>query len=94
MFASACTQRLESLSMRVFLPLQVVFEVSFNSARGGRVAVDDISFSPEFCSKDTGELQSATLCCDFKQVHFNVITSMIEGHDETAKISNVWRTQM
>ncbi|XP_068430389.1 MAM domain-containing protein 2-like [Clinocottus analis] len=33
--------------------VQVVFEVSFNSPRGGRVAVDDISFSPEFCSKDT-----------------------------------------
>lgn len=33
--------------------VQVVFEVSFNSPRGGRVAVDDISFSPEFCSTDT-----------------------------------------
>lgn len=40
---------------------QVVFEVSFNSARGGRVAIDDISFSPEFCSTDTGELQLQSL---------------------------------
>lgn len=34
---------------------QVVFEVAFNSARGGYVAIDDISFSPEFCHTDTGE---------------------------------------
>ncbi len=34
---------------------QVVFEVAFNSARGGYVAIDDISFSPEFCYIDTGE---------------------------------------
>lgn len=34
---------------------QVVFEVAFNSARGGYVAIDDISFSPEFCHRDTGE---------------------------------------
>ncbi|XP_034565034.1 MAM domain-containing protein 2-like isoform X1 [Notolabrus celidotus] len=33
--------------------VQVVFEVAFNSQRGGRVAVDDISFSPEFCSTDS-----------------------------------------
>ena len=33
---------------------QVVFEVAFNSARGGYVAIDDISFSPEFCHTDTG----------------------------------------
>lgn len=34
---------------------QLVFEVAFNSARGGYVAIDDISFSPEFCHTDTGE---------------------------------------
>ncbi|XP_068609352.1 MAM domain-containing protein 2-like [Brachionichthys hirsutus] len=34
-------------------PVQVVFEVAFNSPSGGRVAVDDISFSPEFCSTNT-----------------------------------------
>lgn len=34
---------------------QVVFEVAFNSARGGYVAIDDIAFSPEFCHTDTGE---------------------------------------
>lgn len=39
------------------LPPQVVFEVAFNSPSAGRVAVDDISFSPQFCSADSGELQ-------------------------------------
>lgn len=36
---------------------QVVFEVAFNSARGGYVAIDDISFSPEFCHTDTGNFR-------------------------------------
>lgn len=31
--------------------------MAFNSPSGGRVAVDDISFSPQFCSIDSGELQ-------------------------------------
>lgn len=39
------------------LHLQVVFEVGFNSQTGGHIALDDISFSPEFCSTDTGEQQ-------------------------------------
>lgn len=29
--------------------------MAFNSARGGYVAIDDVSFSPEFCQTDTGE---------------------------------------
>lgn len=43
--------------MCVCPPLQVVFEVAFNSPSGGRVAVDDVFFSPQFCSTDSGELQ-------------------------------------
>ncbi|KAK1883663.1 MAM domain containing protein 2 [Dissostichus eleginoides] len=47
--------------------VQVVFEVSFNSARGGRVAVDDISFSPEFCSTDTEPTFDPSIAnCDFE----------------------------
>lgn len=33
---------------------QVIFEVAFNSAKGGYVALDDISFSPIYCSNQTG----------------------------------------
>ncbi|KAM4634399.1 MAM domain-containing protein 2-like [Polymixia lowei] len=48
-------------------PLQVVFEVAFNSPRGGRVAVDDISFSPEFCSADTEPTFDPSIAnCDFE----------------------------
>uniref|UniRef100_A0A3Q3WTH4 MAM domain-containing protein n=1 Tax=Mola mola TaxID=94237 RepID=A0A3Q3WTH4_MOLML len=50
-------------SASMFLPLQVVFEVAFNSPSGGRVAVDDISFSPQFC-KPTFDLSIAD--CDFE----------------------------
>nr|XP_020470784.1 MAM domain-containing protein 2-like [Monopterus albus] len=47
--------------------IQVVFEVAFNSPRGGRVALDDISFSPEFCSKDTEPIFDPSIAnCDFE----------------------------
>lgn len=39
---------------------QVVFEVAFNSAKGGYVALDDISFSPVYCSNQTG---MSSYCC-------------------------------
>uniref|UniRef100_A0A8C3UUD7 MAM domain containing 2 n=1 Tax=Catharus ustulatus TaxID=91951 RepID=A0A8C3UUD7_CATUS len=35
-------------------PMEVIFEVAFNSAKGGYVALDDISFSPVYCSNQTG----------------------------------------
>lgn len=48
-------------------PVQVVFEVAFSSPRGGRVAVDDISFSPEFCSADTEPAFDPSVgSCDFE----------------------------
>ncbi|XP_030291777.1 MAM domain-containing protein 2-like [Sparus aurata] len=47
--------------------VQVVFEVAFNSPRGGRVAVDDISFSPEFCSTDSEPTFDPSIGnCDFE----------------------------
>lgn len=39
---------------------QVIFEVAFNSAKGGYVALDDISFSPVYCSNQTG---TSSYCC-------------------------------
>ncbi|XP_010876180.2 MAM domain-containing protein 2 [Esox lucius] len=48
-------------------PLQVVFEVGFNSPRGGYVALDDISFSPEFCSEETEPTFDTSIAnCDFE----------------------------
>ncbi len=34
--------------------------MAFNSPRGGYVALDDISFSPEFCHTETGQCGSVT----------------------------------
>uniref|UniRef100_A0A7N8YN43 MAM domain-containing protein 2-like n=1 Tax=Mastacembelus armatus TaxID=205130 RepID=A0A7N8YN43_9TELE len=52
------------------LPLtnkKVVFEVAFNSRTGGRVALDDISFSPDFCSTDTEPTFDPSIAnCDFE----------------------------
>ncbi|KAK2818879.1 hypothetical protein Q5P01_024440 [Channa striata] len=46
---------------------QVVFEVAFNSPRGGRIKLDDISFSPEFCSTDTEPTFDPSIAnCDFE----------------------------
>ncbi|KAM4533199.1 MAM domain-containing protein 2 [Fundulus diaphanus] len=47
--------------------VQVVFEVGFNSARGGHIALDDISFSPEFCSAETEPSFDPSIAnCDFE----------------------------
>ncbi|XP_056314493.1 MAM domain-containing protein 2a isoform X1 [Danio aesculapii] len=49
-------------------PLEVVFEVAFNSARGGHVALDDISFSSEFCHTETEpEFDPSVANCDFEE---------------------------
>lgn len=51
---------------------QVIFEVAFNSANGGYIALDDISFSPVFCSNRTGMNflpEFSDLLLDFKMLH-------------------------
>ncbi|TNN41506.1 MAM domain-containing protein 2 [Liparis tanakae] len=56
-----------SLDIKAPHPLEVEFEVAFNSARGGYVAIDDISFSPEFCHTDTEPtVDPAIANCDFE----------------------------
>ncbi|XP_036385913.1 MAM domain-containing protein 2-like [Megalops cyprinoides] len=48
-------------------PLEVVFEVAFNKPNGGYVLLDEISFSPEFCSTDTEFIfDPSTANCDFE----------------------------
>ncbi|CAN9504788.1 unnamed protein product [Ophioblennius macclurei] len=55
------------VDLRAPYSVQVVFEVAFNSPRGGRVALDDISFSSEFCSKDTEPTFDPSIAnCDFE----------------------------
>ncbi|NXW38193.1 MAMC2 protein, partial [Phaetusa simplex] len=47
----------------------VIFEVAFNSAKGGYVALDDISFSPVYCSNQTGmtPFNPAEAGCNFEE---------------------------
>ncbi|KAK7895731.1 hypothetical protein WMY93_021056 [Mugilogobius chulae] len=57
--------------------LQVVFEVAFSSPRGGRVAVDDVSFSPQFCSADTEPTFDPSVgTCDFEEG----LCGYVQGH--------------
>ncbi|KAJ7335529.1 hypothetical protein JRQ81_013470 [Phrynocephalus forsythii] len=49
-------------------PMEVIFEVAFNSASGGYIALDDISFSPVFCSNQTEISFSPTQAsCSFEE---------------------------
>ncbi|XP_049909646.1 MAM domain-containing protein 2-like [Epinephelus moara] len=60
--------------------VQVVFEVSFNSPRGGRVAIDDISFSPEFCSKDSEPTFDPSIAnCDFESGNCRYTQDQVTG---------------
>ncbi|XP_060893496.1 MAM domain-containing protein 2a isoform X1 [Labrus mixtus] len=56
-----------SVDIKAPRPLEVVFEAAFNSARGGYVAIDDITFSPEFCHTDTEpSFDPSVADCDFE----------------------------
>uniref|UniRef100_A0A667XSI4 MAM domain containing 2a n=1 Tax=Myripristis murdjan TaxID=586833 RepID=A0A667XSI4_9TELE len=56
-----------SVDIKAPHPLEVVYEVAFNSARGGYVAIDDISFSPEFCHTETEPTVDPSIAnCDFE----------------------------
>ncbi|GAA6068394.1 MAM domain-containing protein 2, partial [Tachysurus ichikawai] len=65
-------------------PLQVVFEVSFNSPRGGRVLLDDVVFSPESCSAGTEPVFNPSVAdCDFELGFCHYTQNMTE--------SEMWR---
>uniref|UniRef100_A0A4W4FIL3 MAM domain-containing protein n=1 Tax=Electrophorus electricus TaxID=8005 RepID=A0A4W4FIL3_ELEEL len=46
---------------------QMVFEVSFNSVKGGHVLLDDISFSPELCSAESANCDFELDLCQYTQ---------------------------
>ncbi|XP_053097076.1 MAM domain-containing protein 2 [Pangasianodon hypophthalmus] len=55
------------VTLRAPYPLQVVFEVSFNSPKGGRVLLDDVAFSPESCSAGAEPVFDPSVAdCDFE----------------------------
>ncbi|KAM3600102.1 uncharacterized protein V6R79_017581 [Siganus canaliculatus] len=74
--------------------VQVVFEVAFNSPRGGRVAVDDISFSPEFCSTDTEPTFDPSIAsCDFESglCHYTQDEAMASSWRRVSVKPNIFR---
>ncbi|XP_061837016.1 MAM domain-containing protein 2a [Nerophis lumbriciformis] len=59
---------LVSVDIKAPQPLQLVFEAAFNTASGGYVSIDDITFSPDFCYTDTEEPVDPSIAdCDFEQ---------------------------
>ncbi|XP_029109093.1 MAM domain-containing protein 2-like [Scleropages formosus] len=59
---------LAQVDFRAPYPLEVVFEVAFNSHVGGRMALDDISFSPQFCYSETEVTFDPSVAnCDFEE---------------------------
>ncbi|KAL0965439.1 hypothetical protein UPYG_G00281290 [Umbra pygmaea] len=76
-------------------PLQVVFEVGFNSPRGGYVALDDISFTPEFCTSETEPIFDTSIAnCDFEVGFCRYTQDQMEGSPwkRVSVKPNVYRT--
>ncbi|KAK3550475.1 hypothetical protein QTP86_029429, partial [Hemibagrus guttatus] len=72
------------LTLSAPYPLQVVFEVSFNSPKGGRVLLDDVVFSPESCSAETEPVFNPSVAgCDFELGFCQYTQNMME--------SEMWR---
>ncbi|XP_068127510.1 MAM domain-containing protein 2 isoform X2 [Hyperolius riggenbachi] len=58
---------LAEVDLNALFPVEVVFEVAFNGIQAGYVAVDDISFSSEYCSGDRATAFNAQEAgCDFE----------------------------
>ncbi|CAB1322371.1 unnamed protein product [Coregonus sp. 'balchen'] len=72
--------RLVNVDIKAPHPLEVVYEVAFNSARGGYVAIDDISFSPEFCHTETEPVVDPSIAnCDFEEGLCQYYQERVEG---------------
>uniref|UniRef100_A0A8D0GRG3 MAM domain containing 2 n=1 Tax=Sphenodon punctatus TaxID=8508 RepID=A0A8D0GRG3_SPHPU len=51
-----------------YYPMEIIFEVAFSSANGGYVALDDISFSPVYCSNQTElSFNAEEASCNFEE---------------------------
>ncbi|KAK6316020.1 hypothetical protein J4Q44_G00135440 [Coregonus suidteri] len=69
--------------------------VTFNSPRGGRVALDDIAFSPEFCSAETEPTFDPSIAnCDFEVGFCRYTQDQMEGSTwkRVSVKPNIYRT--
>ncbi|XP_019410739.1 PREDICTED: MAM domain-containing protein 2 isoform X1 [Crocodylus porosus] len=76
-------------------PVEVIFEVAFNSAKGGYVALDDLSFHPVYCSNWTGlSFNPAEASCNFEEDLCNFYQDHKDGPGwSRVKVKpNVYRT--
>ncbi|XP_025058779.1 MAM domain-containing protein 2 isoform X2 [Alligator sinensis] len=76
-------------------PVEVIFEVAFNSPKGGYVALDDLSFSPVYCSNQTGlSFNPAEASCNFEEDLCNFYQDRKDGPGwSRVKVKpNVYRT--
>ncbi|NWT05557.1 MAMC2 protein, partial [Mionectes macconnelli] len=73
-------EKLEMHIVFVNTDVTVVYEVAFNSAKGGYVALDDISFSPVYCSNQTGTpFDPANAGCNFEEDLCNFYQDQKDG---------------
>lgn len=62
------TWNLVKVNIKASHPFQLVFEVAFSSMIEGYVALDDISFSPQFCNNETALFFDPSVAnCNFDQ---------------------------
>uniref|UniRef100_A0AAY4C702 MAM domain-containing protein n=1 Tax=Denticeps clupeoides TaxID=299321 RepID=A0AAY4C702_9TELE len=74
------TWKLVQVDIKAPHPIEAVFEVAFNSARGGYVALDDISFSPQFCHQETEPIFDPSISdCDFEEGYCQYYQERIGG---------------
>ncbi|XP_072228472.1 MAM domain-containing protein 2-like [Leuresthes tenuis] len=68
------------VDIRAPYSVQVVFEAAFRSAGGGHVALDDVSFSPEFCSTDAEPIFDPSIAnCDFESGFCHYTQDQVTG---------------
>ncbi|XP_063769966.1 MAM domain-containing protein 2 isoform X3 [Pseudophryne corroboree] len=86
---------LAEVDLNALFPVEVVFEVAFNGIQAGYVAVDDISFSAEYCSGERGEIFSAHEAgCDFENglCKFHLDDKDASGWSRVNVKPNIYRT--
>lgn len=61
-------------------PIELVFEVAFNSPHGGYVVLDDMTFSPEFCNAGTEPTCDPSVAnCDFESGYCQYTQALTDG---------------
>ncbi|XP_031414434.1 MAM domain-containing protein 2-like [Clupea harengus] len=80
------------VDMKAPNPVQLVFEVAYNGPAGGRVLLDDVSFSPEFCDAGTEPMFDTSVAnCDF-EIGFCQYRQTVRGWKRVLMQPNIYQT--